>query len=293
MSTNHKFIIQPHFRLQEWIAEEKGYFKDEGLDYIFREEVKATDGKVHDKGQKVGAYQSFEEGRKSDVSCACHWTVNVAAASGHGRLNRDVYSVAPAGIFVAPDSPIKTPADLANVPISVGFQSGSHYATIQGLESYMPKEQINLSFNDGMLFKRMELLLDGKIPAATLFSGPYYLAEQLGFRKVMDNTFMIATMIHGDPDPDDLRKYFTALKRAQRDLDLRPELYTHYYTNEFPVRWHEVMDTRRWGPGERIVFETYTEDTFNLSRDWIAEHEIFEGGDLGKKRYEDATVSVM
>lgn len=293
MTTNHKFIIQPHFRLQEWIAEEKGYFKDEGLDYIFREEVKSTDGKVHDKGNKVGAFQSFEEGRKSDVSCACHWTVNVAAASGHGRLNRDVYSVAPSGVFVAPDSPIKTPADLAGVPISVGFQSGSHYASIQALESYMPKEQINLSFNDGMLFKRMELLLDGKIPAATLFSGPYYLAEQLGFRKIIDNTFMIATMIHGDPDPDDLRKYFTALKRAQRDLDLRPELYTHYYKNEFPVRWHEVMDTRRWGPGERLVFETYTEDTFKTSRDWIAQRDIFEGGDLGTKRYEDATISVM
>ena len=293
MATNHKFIIQPHFRLQEWIAEEKGYFKAEGLDYIFREEVKSTDGKVHDKGTKVGAFQSFEEGRKSDVSCACHWTVNVAAASGHGRLNRDVYSVAPSGVFVAPDSPIRTPADLAGVPISVGFQSGSHYASIQALESYMPKEQINLSFNDGMLFKRMDLLLDGKIPAATLFSGPYYLAEQLGFRKIIDNTFMIATMIHGDPDPDDLRKYFTALKRAQRDLDLRPELYTHYYKNEFPVRWHEVMDTRRWGPGERLVFETYTEETFNTSRDWIAQRDIFEGGDLGTRRYEDATISVM
>jgi hypothetical protein len=144
-----------------------------------------------------------------------------------------------------------------------------------------------------MLFKRMEMLLDGNVPAATLFSGPYYLAEQLGFRKIMDNSFMIATMIHGDPDPDDLRKYFAALKRAQRDLDLRPELYTHYYKNEFPVRWHEVMDTRRWGPGERLVFETYTEETFNTSRDWIAQRDIFEGGDLGKKRYEDATVSVM
>lgn len=293
MATNHKFIIEPHFRLQEWIAEEKGYFKDEGLDYIFRELVQSTDGKIHDKGNKVGAYQSFEEGRKSDVSCACHWTVNVAAASGHGRLNRDVYSVAPSGIFVAPDSPIKTPADLAGVPIAVGFQSGSHYASIQALESYMPRDQIKLSFNDGMLFKRMELLLDGKIPAATLFSGPYYLAEQLGFRKIMDNTFMIANMIHGDPDPEDLRKYFTALKRAQRDLDLRPELYTHYYTKEFPKRWHDVMDTRRWGPGERIVFEPYTEETFTVSRDWIADHDIFEGGDLGKKRYEDATVSVM
>jgi len=293
MTSNHRFIIEPHFRLQEWIAEEKGYFKDEGLDYVFRELVQSTDGKIHDRGNKQGAYQSFEEGRKADVSCACHWTVNVAAASGHGRLNRDVYSVAPSGIFVAPDSPIKTPADLAGVPIAVGFQSGSHYASIQALEAYMPREQINLSFNDGMLFRRMELLLDGKIPAATLFSGPYYLAEQLGFRKIMDNTFMIANMIHGDPDPEDLRKYFAALKRAQRDLDLRPELYTHYYRNEFPVRWHEVMDTRRWGPGERIVFEPYTEETFNVSREWIAEHEIFEGGDLGGKRYEDATVSVM
>lgn len=291
--SKQKFIIEPHFRLQEWIAEEKGYFKQEGLDYIFRELVQSTDAKIHDKGDKVGAFQSFEEGRKADVSCACHWTVNVAAAKGHGRLNRDVYSVSPSAIFVAPDSKIRTPADLAGVPISVGFQSGSHYATIQSLEQYMPADKINLSYNDGLLFKRMELLLEGKIPAATLFSGPYYFAEQLGFRKIIDNTFMIATMIHGDPDPEDLRKFFRALKRAQRDLDLRPELYTHYYKKEFPVRYHDKMDTRRWGPGERLVFETYTEEVFDQSREWIAERDIFEGNDLGKKRYEEATVSVM
>ena len=30
-----KFRIQPHNRLQEWVAEEKGYFREEGLDYEF------------------------------------------------------------------------------------------------------------------------------------------------------------------------------------------------------------------------------------------------------------------
>src|ERR1700720_4831378 len=69
-----KFIVEPHFRLQEWVAEEKGYFKDEGLDYVFRELIQSTDGAHHDKGDKVGAYQSFERGRQADVSCACHWT---------------------------------------------------------------------------------------------------------------------------------------------------------------------------------------------------------------------------
>jgi len=30
-----KFLIEPHGRLQEWVAEEKGYFRDERLDYEF------------------------------------------------------------------------------------------------------------------------------------------------------------------------------------------------------------------------------------------------------------------
>jgi hypothetical protein len=30
-----KFIIAPHMRLHEWVAEAKGYFRDEGLDYEF------------------------------------------------------------------------------------------------------------------------------------------------------------------------------------------------------------------------------------------------------------------
>lgn len=287
-----KFIIEPHFRLQEWVAEEKGYFKDEGLDYEFREMVQSTDGQHHYKGDRVGAYQSFEEGRKSNVSCACHWTVGVAAAKGHGKLYPGVYSVSPAGVFVPPDSPVRSPEDLAGVPISVGYQSGSHYSTIQALEQYMPADKINLSFAEGMLFKRMEMLIEGKAPAVALFSGPYYLAEQLGFRKVIDTTFMITTMITGDPDPEDLRKYFRALRRAQRDIDLRPDRYTHYYKREFPVRWHALMDTRRWGPGERLVFEPYDKEVFNETFRWIAEHGIFADTGLPEPRYEQAVVSL-
>ncbi len=242
------FIIEPHFRLQEWVADAKGYFTDEGLDYIFQEMIRSTDGQHHNRGDKVGAFQSFERGREASVSCACHWTVGIAASTGKGRLYADAYSVAPSGIFVPANSPIRTPDDLAGVPIAVGYQSGSHYATLQALEQYLPAKKINLSFAEGMLFARLDRLLDGQSPASTLFSGPYYLAEQLGFRKIIDTTFMIATMITGDPDPADLRKFFAALRRAQRDIDLRPDLFTHFFRNEFPERYHSVMDTRRWDP---------------------------------------------
>jgi hypothetical protein len=283
-----KFIVAPHFRLHEWVAEEKGYFAAEGLDYEFRETMDSSSGSGHQLGAKVGAYQTFEKGRECNVSGACHWTVNVAASNGHGKLYSECYSVSPSGIFVKPDSPVREPADLAGVPISVGFQSGSHYSTIQALEQYMAKPEINLSFNDGLLFSRMEALVDGKVPAVAVFSGPYYFLEQLGFRKIIDTTFMMASMITGDPDPEDVHKYFRALRRAQRDIDLRPELYTHYYKKEFPKRFHSVMDTRRWGPGERLVFEPYSKQVFEDSFNWIAEREIFEEGGMGAGRYESA-----
>jgi hypothetical protein len=279
-----KFVVAPHFRLQEWVAEEKGYFAAEGLDYEFRETMDSTTGGGHQLGNKVGAYQTLEAGRACNVSGACHWTMNVAASNGHGKL----YAECTCGVFVPLDSQVKTPADLAGVPISVGYQSGSHYATIQGLEQYLKPEEITLSFSDGLLFSRMEMLIDGKLAAASLFSGPYYFAEQLGFRKIIDLMFMMASMITGTPDPEDVRKYFRALRRAQRDIDLRPELYTHYYRKEFPVRFHEQMDMRRWGPGERLVFEPYSKETFDQSFKWIEQHGIFPRSEMGGGNYEAA-----
>src|SRR3954471_17947 len=282
-----KFVIAPHFRLHEWGAEEKGYFGAEGLDYEFK-----GIWKTHKTPDKSGAFQNIEKGLESNVSCACHWTVNVAASKGHGKLYADAYSVAPAAVFVPPESDIQRPEDLKGVPISVGFQSGSHYSTIQALEQYMDAKDIKLSFAEGILFGRMENLIDRKTPAAALFSGPYYFLEQLGFRKIIDSTFMIATMLTGEPDPEDVKKYFRALRRAQRDIDLRPELYTQHYGHEFPERFFEQMDTRRWGPGERIVFEPYTREVYEASFRWIAEHKIFEDDKMGAGRYEEAAISL-
>ena len=67
-----KFLIAPHMRLHEWVAEEKGYFDEEGLKYEYVDQLTKKDAKAHDLGDKVGAYQTFEKGRTSDVSSACH-----------------------------------------------------------------------------------------------------------------------------------------------------------------------------------------------------------------------------
>src|SRR4051812_17610520 len=250
-----KFVISPHFRLQEWVAEEKGYFKAEGLEYEFRDNYGNADASVKDATpDKVGAFQSLEAGRACDVSGACHWTVNVGASKGHNKIYADAYSVSPCGVFVPPESPIRTPEDLRGVEISVGYQSGSHYSTLQGLEQYMPISDVKLSFADGLLFSRLAKLYDRQVPAASLFSGPYYFLEQLGFRKVIDTTFMMPPAITGNPEKEDPRKFFPALKKAQREIDPPPEVFPPHFPQEIPKPLPRGDGHPPLGPGERIVF---------------------------------------
>jgi ABC-type nitrate/sulfonate/bicarbonate transport system substrate-binding protein len=286
-----KFAIGPHMRLHEWIAAEKGYFDDEGLDYEFREQLNSKVGKENNLGDKVGAYQTFERGRTSDVSSACHWTVNMAAGAGHGLLYAEAYSVAPCGIYVHADSGIKTPEDLSGVPISVGYQSGSHYSTIEALDMFLEPDQIELSFADGLLFSRMELLIDGTVPAVNVFSGPMYFLEQLGFRKIVDTSFMMAAMIDEAANLEDVKKYYNALRRAQSDLDLHTHKYTHFYKQEFPLRFQDQMDTRLFGPGERIVFEPYSNEIYADTQKWIMERGIFPEGDPVIRDYDESVAT--
>lgn len=286
-----KFIISPHMRLHEWVAEDNGYFEDEGLEYEFKEQLNSKVGKQNNLGDKVGAYQTIERGRTCDVSSACHWTVNMAAGAGHGLLYAGAYSVAPCGIYVAPDSHIKHPEDLAGVPISVGYQSGSHYSTIEALDMFLDPGQIKLSFADGLLFSRMELLIDGTVPAVNVFSGPMYFLEQLGFKKVVDTSFMMASLIDESANLEDVRKYYRALKRAQSDLDLHTHKYTQFYKKEFPERFQDKMDTRLFGPGERIVFEPYNNKVYAETQKWIMERGIFPEGDPIVRDYKSSVAT--
>jgi len=290
-----KFLIQSHGRLQEWVAEEKGYFKDERLDYEFlvkpiitwSANVQAIDS-VPAEIQR-GAFESIEEGRGCNLSAACHWTVNMAASGGHGKMWGHAYSISPSGIFVPPESSIQKPEDLANVPVTVGYHSGSHFSTLQGLEKSLKREEIKLHFA-GLLLDRLALLVDRQVPAASLFGAPFYVAEQLGFCKVVDTTFMIGHLVTDEADLQDVERYFKALRRAQHDIDIEPEIYKHYFLRELPERYHRLVDIRRFGPGERLVFEPYPREVFERTRKWIESWNLFPPEQAGSAGYESSVV---
>ena len=277
-----RFIIQPHIRLQEWVAEEKDYFRAQGLEYDFdmtfagssmtTSSVKSAEEAPIES--KTGAFEDMQKGRTCNVSSACHWAVNAAASSNHGRMYGHAYSVCPSGIFVAPESSVQKPEDLANVEVGVGYHSGSHYSAIQGLEPCLARDQIKLAFI-GRPTDRVRLALARKMPAVNVFGPQYYLLEQHGFRKIVDTTFMMGFLLSNDADMGDVEKYFAALRVAQRDIDLEPEKYKHYWLREMPDDLKAIADVRRFGPGERVVFEPYTREMFEKTHGWMQTWDLF------------------
>jgi NitT/TauT family transport system substrate-binding protein len=295
-----KFRIMPHGRLQEWVAEEKGYFTAEGLEYEFVYDYSsgmqrhATAGNAEPSGVREvrqGAFESMQAGRACEVSSACHWAVNMAASSRHGRMWGHAYAVTPSGIYVPPESPVRTSQHLANVAVAVGFHSGSHFSALQALEKILPPSEITLQFV-GRPLDRLALLLDRKVASANVFGVPMYILEQQGFRRIVDTTFMIGFLLSQQANEADVHRYFRALQRAQRDIDLEPERYKHYFLKGLPEQYHSMLDIHACGLGERLVFEPYTRESFEQTHRCIASWQIFDSTETpaGHADYTSAVV---
>jgi ABC-type nitrate/sulfonate/bicarbonate transport system substrate-binding protein len=271
--------IMPHGRLQEWVAEERGYFTAEGLEYSF---IPDSDYGIHAAARdrageiRTGAFETFRAGRDgANVSCACHWATSAAASQRAGQLVTTAYSVAPCAIVVPPESPVRRPEDLAGVAVGVGYHSGSHFAALQALEAVLAPDRIRLTFQ-GPPNERLDALLERQVPAATAWGVPLYIAEAFGFRKVLDATFMIGFLVTGDGvSKADIGKYLAALRRAQMEIDLYPEACKHHHLKAVPAKYRDQVDVRAFGTGERIVFLPYTREVFASTQHWTAEHQLF------------------
>ncbi|TMA65942.1 MAG: hypothetical protein E6J73_04655 [Deltaproteobacteria bacterium] len=284
-----KFIIQPHGRLNDWVAEEKGYFTAEGLDYELNVEgsrkntprLAAVDSPIPLEDNRFGAFERYAEGhgRKGegagDVSCACHWTVNQAAKIEEGIMWGKAYSVCEAAIVVPGDSRVSEPGDLASMDIAVGYHSGSHYSALQALEVFLAPEDIALKFV-GSSWSRVDAALARKIPAVNVWGPQLYLLEQHGFRRIVSTTFMMAFMFHREVDEASVERYMRALIKAQADIDFEPERYKHYFINEIPERFRDTVDVRRFGVGERVVSQPYTQAMFEKTQAWMHARKLFD-----------------
>src|SRR5215204_5334164 len=223
--------------LNDFVAQEEGFFAAEGLDVQFDwKTFRGTQSSWRDLQYfERPQDKPYAEGRDV-IQGACAWGSICNASAGMGRFVPDAYGDSPWAIFVRPDSKIRRPEDLKDIPVSVGMRAGSHFNVPYRLEKYLPLENIKI-VNTGGFGARLKALLDGEVEAASLLPPQIAMAEQLGLRKIIEDTFKTLWWVPDNFEPDVVRGYLRALERAEQAMDADMAKYLPLWKHAVPAEF--------------------------------------------------------
>jgi NitT/TauT family transport system substrate-binding protein len=252
--------------LNDFVAHQEGFFSAEGLDVDF--DWKTFRG-TQSSWKGLDYFQRpqdrpYTEDKQEVIQGACVWGTICNASAGMGRVVPDAYGDSPWAIFVRPDSKIRKPEDLKDVPVSVGLRAGSHFNVPYRLEKYLPLANIK-TVNTGGFGARLKALLDGEVEAASLLPPQIAMAEQLGLRKIIDDHFKTLWWVPDGASPEIVRAYLRALDRAEKAMDADVEKYLPLWKIAVPAEFesYHPWDFSKFGRGERFVYQALPREEFN------------------------------
>ncbi|MFL6806238.1 MAG: ABC transporter substrate-binding protein [Xanthobacteraceae bacterium] len=271
--------------LNDFVAHQEDFFAAEGLDVeldwkTFRGTQSSWKGLDYFQRPQD---RPFTEDKQEVIQGACVWGSICNASAGMGRFVPDAYGLSPWAIFVRPDSRIQRPEDLRDVPISVGMRAGSHFNVPYRLEKYLPLENIK-TVNTGGFGARLKALLDGEVEAASLLPPQIAMAEQLGLRKIIEDTFHTLWWVPDSAEPEVVRGYLRALDRAEKAMDADLAKYLPLWRLAVPSEFEttHAWDFTRFGRGERFVYQPIPraefEDTLAQVKRWGLDQYLQERG---------------
>jgi NitT/TauT family transport system substrate-binding protein len=143
------------------------------------------------------------------------------------------------------------------------MRAGSHFNVPYRLEKYLPLENIK-TVNTGGFGARLRALLDGEVEAASLLPPQIAMAEQLGLRKIIEDTFKTLWWVPSSSPPQVVHGYMRALKRAESALEADLTKYLPLWNLAVPAEFENVhpWDFSKFGRGERYIDEPLPEEDF-------------------------------
>jgi NitT/TauT family transport system substrate-binding protein len=256
--------------LNDFVAQQEGFFAAEGLGVLF--DWKTFRG-TQSSWKELSYFERpqdkpYAEGREV-IQGACAWGSICNAGAGMGRFVPQAYGDSPWAIFVRPDSEIRTPQDLSDVPIAVGMRAGSHFNVPYRLEKYLPLSNIKV-VNTGGFGARLTALLAGEVEAASLLPPQIAMAEQLGLRKIMEDRFHTLWWVPESAQPETVVGYLRALDRAEKAMDLDLEKYLPLWELAVPFEFKDrSWEYGKFGRGERFVYQPLARSEFDEVLDQV------------------------
>ena len=265
----------PVFDLPVIVAIEAGLFESAGLDVSFS--ATYADREKDSAGKPVLSRlkeELFECG-SADSYNVCEWASidRLERGTRSGKVAALRAAVAAQAILTFDDE-LQTPRDMFDVPVVVQEFTGSHYTTIQMLESAIGRDHINIQ-SGGLPQKRWAGLKDGSYRAATVMEPFISLGLKEGAHIIAASFYRGGEVVAAELTPEQRKAYYAAENKAVDLINADFYRYAHHVTAHAKGALQPKELLRAFVHYKHVDY--YDEALFNRAYDWMKARGMTEG----------------
>lgn len=260
------------------VAEEKGYFEEEGVD----PDLDYFDPGIQDfEGGENANETEWWEQMDDGAHGVCEWNAIDEASRADGTI-LGKYSEWDRVIFARSDSDIETLEDLKGRSVGINNYATSFYSLREMFEDEgFDDDEINLE-HIGSPQERFEAVKEGEVDAIGVLE-PFVTLGRYDedLKEVYDTPCRAAIVTTETPDEEAVQSFFRALNKAVKEINENPEEYREDYIEMIEesaegdeafrdVNFDELRQNLELR--EFIEVDTPDEERIDKTADWMQKH---------------------
>jgi len=265
----------PVFDLPVIVATEEGLFVKVGLDVSFSASYADREKDSADKTVLRRLKEDLFECGSADSYNVCEWASidRLERGKRSGKVAALRAAVAAQAILTFEDK-LQTPRDMSDVPVVVQELTGSHYTTIQMLESAIGRDHINIQAG-GLPQKRWEGLKNGTYRAAAVMEPFISLGLKEGAHIIAASFYRGGEVVAAELTPEQRKAYYDAENEAVDLINSDFYKYAHHVVAQAKgaLKPHELL--RAFVHYKHVDY--YDQALFNRAYEWMKARGMTEG----------------
>ena len=265
----------PVFDLPVLVGIEENLFAPAGLDVAFAASYADREKDHADTPHLDRVKENLFESGSADSYNVCEWASIDRLERGQrgGNIAALRASVA-AQAIITYDEALQTPRDMSDVPVAVQHYTGSHFTTLQMLESAIGEDHVNIE-NGGLPQMRYAGLKNGDHRAVTVMEPFISLALKEGAHIVAACFYRGGEVVGPELEPEERKAYYDAENRAVDLINADFYKYAHHVAAQAKGALEPSELSRAFVRYKHVDY--YDATLFDRAYDWMKARGITEG----------------
>jgi NitT/TauT family transport system substrate-binding protein len=265
----------PVFDLPVIVGIEEGLFAKAGLEVSFSATYADRERDTADKPVFSRLKEELFECGSADSYNVCEWASIDRLERGRrgGKLAALRAAVAAQAILTFDDK-LQTPRDMADVPVVVQEWTGSHFTTVQMLESAVGREHVKIQ-QGGLPQRRWEGLENGSYRAIAVMEPFISLGLKRGAHIVAASFYRGGEVVAADLTPEERKAYYDAENQAVDLINADFYKYAHHVAAHAKGALEPRELLRAFVHYKHVDY--YDPALFNRAYDWMKARGMTEG----------------